>query len=126
MIALSLNRSGEPDFLSPLDLMSSRVTAGLVVMSGCASGRGDSMQDAGLMGLTRAWLAAGTRAVAASHWATPDENGVLFQSFYEHLRRAPAAGPAAALRQAQIDMMRSGSWRGRPQYWAAFYVIGNS
>ena len=64
--------------------------------------------------------------MAASHWSTPDDNGILFKCFYEHFLVAPEAGPAVALRKAQMDMMQSRSWRAQPRYWAAFYLTGNS
>ncbi len=126
MIALSLAADRQPELLSPLDLARMRVNAGLVVMSGCSSGRGETSPGAGLMGLTHAWIGAGARAVAASHWSTPDDNGALFKRFYEHFLAAPQAGPAMALRKAQMDMMQSRSWRSQPRYWAAFYLTGNS
>src|SRR5207245_1554959 len=44
-------------------------TTMLVVLSGCSSGRADTLPASGLMGLTRAWLAGGARAnrAACSH-----------------------------------------------------------
>lgn len=78
------------------------------------------------MGLTRAWLAAGAHAVAASHWPTPDDDDGLFIRFYQHLRQFPQRGPAAALQRAQIDMLRSGGWRSRSEYWASYFVLANS
>jgi CHAT domain-containing protein len=126
MIALSLAPNQQPETLSSLDLARARVNAGLVVMSGCSSGRGETSPGAGLMGLTHAWMGAGARAVAASHWSTPDDNGILFKLFYEHFLRAPDAGPAMALRKAQMDMMQSKGWRAQARYWAAFYLTGNS
>jgi CHAT domain-containing protein len=77
------------------------------------------------MGLTRACQAAGAEAVVASHWPTPDDSGALFLSFYRHLRAAPAAGPAVALQNAQIDMLHSASWRSNPLYWSAYFITDN-
>ena len=125
MVALSLSPSGDLQFLSPLEITRSRVDTGLVVLSGCSSGRAEAFPASGLMGLTRAWLAAGTRAVLASHWPTPDDTGTLFINFYKHLGEAPDAGPQVALQRAQLDMLRAGGWRANPQYWATYFVAGD-
>jgi len=80
------------------------------------------------MGLTRAWLAAGADMVIASRWATSDDTGEMFLSFYRRLLGdgGGRAGlrPAAALQGAQQEMLRSGSWRSAPKYWAAFFAVG--
>jgi CHAT domain-containing protein len=134
LVALSLLPGGEPDFLTAADIASWRVKVGLVVLSGCGSGLGETLPGAGLMGLTRAWLAAGADAVAASLWPTADDTGELFLSFYRHLRedagargRLQADGyprAAVALERAQIDMLQAGSWRSSPKYWAGFFLLG--
>jgi CHAT domain-containing protein len=111
--------------MGPLEITRSKIPSGLVVLSGCSSGRADTLPASGLMGLTRAWLAAGVRAVVASHWPTPDDRGVLFIDFYKHFRETPDAGPAVALERAQLDMLRAGGWRSDPQYWATYFVIGD-
>jgi len=125
MIALSLGPSGDMHWLSPLEITRSKVPTGLVALSGCSSGRADVLPGSGLMGLTRAWLAAGARAVIASHWPTPDDSGALFIDFYKHFRETPDAGPAVALQRAQLDMLRAGGWRSDPQYWATYFVNGD-
>jgi CHAT domain-containing protein len=125
MIALSLADSGSPQMLSPLEITRATIDAGVVVLSGCSSGRADTLPASGLMGLTRAWLAGGARAVVASHWPTPDDSGSLFVDFYRHLCKRPQAGPAVALQQAQLDMLRAGGWRSRPRYWATYFVVGD-
>src|SRR5579859_4566052 len=125
MIALSLGDSVSPQMLSPLEITRTKINAGVVVLSGCSSGRADALPASGLMGLTRAWLAGGARAVVASHWPTPDDTGSMFVDFYRYLRNRPQAGPAAALQQAQLDMLRAGGWRSLPQYWATYFVAGD-
>jgi CHAT domain-containing protein len=124
-IALSLADSGSPQMFSPLEITRTKINAGVVVLSGCSSGRADTLPASGLMGLTRAWLAGGARAVVASHWPTPDDSGPLFVDFYRYFCTRPQAGPAVALQQAQLDMLRAGGWRSRPRYWATYFVVGD-
>jgi CHAT domain-containing protein/tetratricopeptide (TPR) repeat protein len=121
---LSLGSDGATDVITPFEVARWRMPGGLVVLSGCASAAGASLPGTGLLGLTRAWLAAGAGHVVASHWATPDDSGALFLSFYRHLRNAPQAGVAVALQQAQRDMIAGGGWRSEPRYWGAYFVIG--
>ena len=87
-----------------------------------------SLPGEGIPGLSRAWLAAGARTVAASLWPTPDDTGQLFRAFYSNLRESSGAGvgvrTARALRQAQLNMLQSSSWRSQPRYWAAFFITG--
>ncbi|MGC8794958.1 MAG: CHAT domain-containing protein, partial [Bryobacteraceae bacterium] len=126
-VALSLAADGRPECLGPEAIRSMRPAPPLVVLSGCRSARAQVLPGAGLLGLTRAWLAAGARSVVASLWPTQDENGELFQRFYIHLqsfRAARAAAPALALRQAQLDMLARGDWCAHPAYWAAYLVVG--
>ena len=125
MIALSLAAPGNLQWLGPLEITRSKIQTGLVVLSGCSSGRADALPASGLMGLTRAWLAAGARGVVASHWPTLDDSGTLFVRFYKHLRESPEAGPAVALQRAQLDMLRDRGWRSYPQYWATYFVVGD-
>ncbi len=122
-LALSLRDDGTRDGISS-DLVSAfHVPGSLVVLSGCNSGLGAIQPGAGLMGFTRAWLAAGARSVVASLWPVPDDGGVLFSRFYTaHLGGRPSA---SALRDAQIAMIRQGSWASQPRYWAAYFTVGS-
>ncbi|MGA2737877.1 MAG: CHAT domain-containing tetratricopeptide repeat protein [Bryobacteraceae bacterium] len=125
LIVLSLTRSGQHEVLSPVEIATWNLDGALVALSGCSSGSADALPATGLMGLTRACQAAGASAVVASHWPTPDDAGGLFLSFYRYLRAAPQDGPAVALQLAQIDMLRSRTWRSNPLYWGAYFVTGN-
>jgi CHAT domain-containing protein len=124
LIALSLTDREETELLTPFEIAHWRIDAGLVVLSGCDSAEGAALPGTGLMGLTRAWLTAGARAVLSSRWPTPDEDGPLFKALYRNLRTKRRADPGQALRTAQLEMMRSGGWHAQPRYWGAYYVIG--
>jgi|HubBroStandDraft_1064217.scaffolds.fasta_scaffold02102_1 CHAT domain-containing protein/tetratricopeptide (TPR) repeat protein len=124
-IVLSLTLGGQHEVLSPVEIATWNLEGALVSLSGCSSGSADTLPATGLMGLTRACQAAGASAVVASRWPTPDDAGALLLYFYRYLRAAPQAGPAVALQNAQIDMLRSHTWRSSPLYWGAYFITGN-
>jgi CHAT domain-containing protein len=128
LLALSLGRGGSPEVLGPAEISRWRQDLGVVVLSGCGSARARILPAEGLMGMTRAWLAAGAHSVIASLWSTADDNGDLFVPFYGRLaglKTEPRTGTAAeALRRAQLEMLHSDSWHARPAYWATYFVVG--
>lgn len=97
----------------------------LVVLSACRSVDGfPSGAREGVAGLARAFLAAGAGAVVASLWDVYDEpSRRLMETFHGHFREG--VPPAAALRQAQISLLRSDDPRLRhPASWAGFEALG--
>jgi CHAT domain-containing protein len=139
LIALTLTPQGATELLPPLEIAHWRIRAGLVVLSGCYSSAGAEVVSSssspagtyaavpgpGLMGLTRAWLAAGARSVVASRWSMPDVDGAIFSAFYRDLRERSHGDPARSLRAAQVEMIRAGGWRAEPRYWGSYFVMGN-
>ena len=132
-IALSLAPDGVPELLSTSDVTHLKVDDALVVLSGCHSAVGSAVRGSGLIGMVRAWLMSGAAAVVASLWPTPDERGAIFESFYRELRQeaglngqSPVQAAAEALRRAQLEMLRTNSWRAQPKYWATFQITGRT
>jgi CHAT domain-containing protein len=125
LIALSLAPTGETQVLSPLEVSGWRIHAGLVVLSGCHSAAGAALPGEGVMGLTRAWLAAGARSVVGSLWDTPDDEGALFGEFYRYLRVTRQLDAGAALQAAQMAMIDSGGRLSRPSYWGAYFAVAS-
>jgi CHAT domain-containing protein len=124
MIATGIGDSGEVEYLSAMEIASLRATLGLVIMNGCGSGAAAVLPSEGLMGLTRAWLAAGARAVIASRWPVPDNSGELFETLYSSLDARQERGAfARALQQAQIARLRSGGRQASPSYWGAYFCF---
>ena len=129
-IALSLGASGRMDLLGPTEIAALEVKSKLVTLSGCASGAGDVLPGEGLFGLTRAWLRAGVANVLVTHSPTLDTSGELLDEFYRRLRSPGGGGntlPAhEALRQAQIKMLHSGTWRAQPGYWSGYFLVSRN
>ena len=74
----------------------------LAVLSACETGLGRTAGGEGLLGLQRAFTAAGADAVVAGMWAVPDgPTRVLMGRFYRNLWRE-RMGRLAALREAQL------------------------
>ena len=96
--------------------------AELVVLSACDTAGGKEVTGEGLMGMTRAFLYAGTPSVMVSLWKVADAQAPdLMLSFYEGLDLS--GDKAEALRQAKLAMIRGRSYA-RPYYWAPFILVG--
>ena len=79
----------------------------LVVLSACETGLGQGDYGQGVMGLQRAFQAAGARAVVASLWRVDDAaTTVLMEQFYTNLwsKKMPKL---EALRQAQLTVLNN-------------------
>lgn len=120
-LALSLRRDGVREGLTEHDLARFRLDGVRVVLNGCSSGGGATQRGAGLSSFAGAWLAAGAQSVIASLWPV-DDDGTFFETYYRALLEG--ARPAAALHAAQAAMIRSGTWRSQPRYWAAYIHLG--
>jgi CHAT domain-containing protein len=127
LIGLTLQPAGNVEFLSATEIANMRVTLGLVVLNGCSSADGQVLPGTGLMGMTRAWLAAGAHAVITRRWPMADDGGELFQSFYQHLgafgNSVDRGSIARALQQAQVAQLRADGWRSSPTYWSAYFCV---
>lgn len=108
------------------DILSLRLRADLVVLSGCETGVNLVAAGDELMGLTRGFFAAGARSMLVSLWPVSDEITRLFmKSFYRRFNQG-AGGPeqtSAALRSVQRELMRK---HPHPAFWAPFSLVGRS
>jgi len=120
-LAFSSAPAGSPELLATSDVARLNVGGSLVVMTGCASGTGDVVAGAGILGLTRAWLVAGATGVVATGWAVEDTRSDLLPNFYRHLQKYSAA---EALRRSQVEMLHAGNWQADPAHWASYQLTG--
>ena len=125
-IVLSMiDEQGKPQdgFLRTHDIYNLKLPAELVVLSACETGLGKEVRGEGIEGLTRGFMYAGARRVVVSLWNVNDKaTASLMQRLYLGMLRGKKT-PAAALRAAQIEMLRSKQWQS-PYYWAAFVMQG--
>ncbi len=110
---------GEDGFLRVDEVFGLDLHADLVVLSGCSTGLGRLSGD-GVLGLTRAFLYAGTPSVVVSLWDVSDRaTSDLMDRFYAGL--AAGRNKAHALRSAQLALR---ALHPDPALWAAFILIG--
>jgi CHAT domain-containing protein len=125
-IVLSLfDEQGKPQdgFLRAHDIYNLKLPAELVVLSACETGLGKDVTGEGLEGLTRGFMYAGARRVIVSLWNVNDKaTATLMQRLYVGMLRSGKT-PAAALRAAQIEMLRTRQWQS-PYFWAPFVMQG--
>ncbi|XP_044169007.1 tetratricopeptide repeat protein 28-like [Acropora millepora] len=114
----------EKDFILKMsDVQGAKLRARLVVLSCCHSGRGRILKGEGVVGIARAFLAAGARSVLISLWAIDDEATMVFmKNFYQHLKEGKTA--SAAIHQAMKSLRESEKFS-EMRYWAPFQLIGD-
>jgi CHAT domain-containing protein len=126
-LALSqFDREGNslPGYLRLDDIYALDLNADLVVLSACDTALGREIRGEGLVGLTQAFLYAGTKGLVLSLWQVSDAaTAVLMARFYEHMIKE-GAPPAQALRAAQLSMAAESRWAD-PYYWGAFILLGD-
>ena len=103
--AVLLAREGKEDGrLEVREIFGMDLKANLVVLSGCETGLGKLSTGDELVGLTRAFIYAGTPSVVASLWSVDDSSTAhLMASFYRNLK---TMSKVEALRQAQLELIR--------------------
>ena len=103
--AILLAKDGTEDGrLEVREIFGMDLYANLVVLSACETGLGKLSSGDELVGLTRAFIYAGTPSVVASLWKVEDSStAALMASFYRNLRTMTKV---EALRQAQLELIR--------------------
>ena len=129
-IALSPNPGWSSKFpqrndyvLKMSDVQAANLRARLVVLSCCHSGQGRVFKGEGVVGIARAFLAAGARSVLVTLWTIDDKATMVFmKSFYQHLKEGKTA--SAAIHQSMKSLRESEEFSAR-WYWAPFQLIGD-
>lgn len=120
-------RSQDDGRLEVHELLGLRITAGLVFLSGCETGRGAAWRTGFEQGedyvtLGQAVLYAGAANVVATLWRVDDPAAAAFAArFYRALEGGDVV---EALAEAQRSMLSQPAYRA-PYYWAGYQVSGS-
>jgi CHAT domain-containing protein len=111
-------------WLTTLDIFGLELAASLVTLSGCHTGRSVVGGGEELLGLARAFFAAGAASLLLSLWAVEDSSTAEFMAMF-YRRLAAGDTKAAALRSAQVAFIDDARYH-HPYYWAPFALIGDT
>jgi CHAT domain-containing protein len=120
---LVLAKNGKPEAgaLAASQMMGLNLSADMVVLSGCETGRGSFGTGEGLIGMSWALFIAGARATVASQWKVDAESTADFMlDFHRGMARL---GKVKAIQQAALHVMQKPQFR-HPFYWSGFVLMG--
>jgi CHAT domain-containing protein/outer membrane protein OmpA-like peptidoglycan-associated protein/Flp pilus assembly protein TadD len=124
--ALVLNLVGnkeEEGFLTATEIFNMNLNADLVALSACQTGLGIQSAGEGVVGLSRAFMYAGTDSVLVSLWSVSDESTYkLMVRFFEGLKQGK--DKLTSLREAKNYLRVNGY--ANPFYWAPFILVGEA
>lgn len=115
-------------FLTAREILGLELSADLVTLRACSSGRAEIRSGDEIIGLTRAFLYAGAPSLIVSLWnVNKSSSRRLLDYFYRFWLSINNPLPKwQALQQAQIKILRDPDPRySHPYHWAAFVLIGD-
>jgi len=127
--ALVLSRpdpAGGDGFLTMADTFGLRLNADLVTLSACNTAMGIEIRGEGVMGLTRAFMYAGTSAVSVTLWPVESISAMRMSTgLYENLHAGK--GRAAALRDIKLRLIQGeeDEMYRYPFFWAPVVLFGD-
>jgi CHAT domain-containing protein len=114
---------GEDGLLQVSEVYGLGLRSDVVVLSACQTALGQEITGEGIVGLTRAFFYAGSRAVLATLWNLNDRFAADFVGrFYAEL--GTGLSVEDALRQTKLAYVNDPEY-GHPFYWSAFVLTGD-
>ena len=106
--------------LNVYEIFSLDLDAYMVTLSACRTGLFEDAEGDEFVGLSRAFIYAGSPSICSSLWDVSDvSTGELMEKFYFYLREH---NKSEALRLAQLDLQKKYS---HPFFWAPFILTGD-
>ncbi|TYQ27329.1 tetratricopeptide repeat protein [Pseudanabaena sp. UWO311] len=96
----------------------------LIILSACQTGAGKLGSGVEILGFGYQVQKAVAKQAIASLWSVNDEGTqALMEAFYDELKKGDVSS-TEALHRAQVAMIKSKKYN-HPNYWSAFFAIGN-
>ena len=128
--------TGEDGLLQMSEIYGLGLKANLVVLSACQTALGREITGEGLIGLSRAFFYAGTRALLVTNWSVHSQSArELVSDMFERQAGDPSLSRAEALRQAMVKLIDGKGYTdeqgktqfayAHPLFWAPYTIIGD-
>jgi tetratricopeptide (TPR) repeat protein len=124
--ALVLSNPLTEGYLTMADAFTLQLNADFINLSACNTGVGDRVKGEGIMGLTRAFMYAGTSAISVTLWSVESLSAkTLSIDLFKNLKAGKKV--AETLRQTKLKMIerKTAPTYHHPFYWAPYVVYGN-
>jgi CHAT domain-containing protein len=114
--------NGEDGRLETREIFGLNLNAYLVTLSACNTAIGKLTKGDEVVGLTRAFIFAGTPSILGTIWSVNDESTSIFMNhFYNNLK---TMDKLKSLQKAQIALINNKKYS-NPYHWAGFQLIGD-
>lgn len=115
-----LTESDDDGYLTIGEAATLNLSAQMVCLSACQTGLGEIKKGEGMVGLSRAFMVAGSRNVGVTLWSVDDEATAEFMSrMYKKVKGGMSY--SEAYRKVKKEFRNSDEYS-HPYYWAAFVV----
>jgi CHAT domain-containing protein len=116
----------EQEAKTAADAYQLQFNADFINLSACNTGGGKKIKGEGIIGLTRAFMYAGTASIGVTLWSVESASAEnLSVGIFNYLRRDSFR--ADAFRQIKLDMIAGRArqpYYNHPYYWAPFVLYG--
>ncbi|MDM8568694.1 CHAT domain-containing protein, partial [Thiotrichales bacterium HSG1] len=115
------------DYLTMADTFNLQLNADFINLSACNTGGGKQVKGEGILGLTRAFMYAGTQAIGVTLWSVESASAEeLSVGIFANLKTGKTT--AESIRQIKLKMIAGEANQAHykhPFYWAPFVMYGN-
>lgn len=124
IVLLHTQPTDENGFLTMKDIFGLTMNADLVMLAACNTGRGEKIKGEGTIGLTRAFMYAGTPAVSITLWSVESKatKKLNIHWFTQLQEQRPVAD---SLRAAKLNLLDSENYYRYPYAWAGIVMFGD-